>query len=229
MKTKQSHERPQKILVAMLGLSDGTTRFLKYEDIVVKAFEMFPDEFALRGHPQFPDSSDIHKPLYSVLKRKGLVRSAHKSFALTALGISLAQQLAQVAGNHLSAKRDPNRMPRDAEVEMDRMTRSEAFRLFSTGQSERMLDTDFYGFLGCTVRTSPNDFFGRVTTIESALALGRKLSHPDRNTADELANTWKFLANRFRDLIERKAGNDGHRKKNGAGRKGRHPARAQQV
>ena len=51
----------------MYELAGGTTKSLKYEDIVVKAFERFPDEFALRGYPQFPDASDIHKPLYGLL------------------------------------------------------------------------------------------------------------------------------------------------------------------
>ena len=58
-------ERPQKILLTMLELSGGTTKSLKYEDIVVGAFKKFPDEFALRGYPEYPDSSDIHKPLYA--------------------------------------------------------------------------------------------------------------------------------------------------------------------
>ncbi len=69
---KAGRERPEKILVAMYALTDGETRMLSYEDIVVKAFELFPDEFALRGYPNFPDASDIHKPLYGPLRRAGL-------------------------------------------------------------------------------------------------------------------------------------------------------------
>ena len=45
-------ERPEKILVAMYRLAHGRTSPLKYEDIVVKAFELFPEEFALRGYSQ---------------------------------------------------------------------------------------------------------------------------------------------------------------------------------
>jgi len=81
MAISHSHERPEKILVAMSRLANGSTKPLKYEDIVVQAFEMFPKDFALRGYPNYPDSSDIHKPLYGILKRRGLVRAAHKTFA----------------------------------------------------------------------------------------------------------------------------------------------------
>ena len=52
----------------MYRLAHGHTSALKYEDIVVKAFELYPEEFALRGYSQYPDSSDIHKPLYGPLK-----------------------------------------------------------------------------------------------------------------------------------------------------------------
>src|ERR1043166_4572614 len=83
MRPTRNHERPEKILVAMHRLSSGTTKMLKYEDIVVEAFKVFPDEFALRGYSQYPDSSDVHKPLYGILKRNGLVRAAHKTFGLT--------------------------------------------------------------------------------------------------------------------------------------------------
>src|SRR5690242_8659451 len=93
-----SKERPQKILVAMFKLSKGKTIPLKYEDIVVKAFEMFPDEFALRGYPKYPYSSDIHKPLYGPLKRQGFIRSANKTFSLTSRGAEVAQRLIESAG-----------------------------------------------------------------------------------------------------------------------------------
>jgi hypothetical protein len=229
MASRHSHERPEKILVAMLELSNGATTFLKYEDIVVKAFKMFPDEFALRGHPEFPDSSDIHKPLYSVLKRKGLVRAAHKNFALTPRGVEVAQQLVEAAGEALHDERNANRMPRDMEAEVERMLKSDAYKLFVGGQSERVLDTDFYAFVGCTVRTNPNDFFGRLATTENAINMAKKLCRPDADSSRWLGGTWGFLCKRFDELIKRKAGKDGHRNKDRTPGKDRHPARAKQV
>lgn len=65
--------RPEKILVAMYQLSNGTNQPLEYEDIVVKSWELFPDEFGLRKYVhKYPDSSDQHKPLYGPLKTKDL-------------------------------------------------------------------------------------------------------------------------------------------------------------
>ena len=154
-----SKERPKMILVAMFKLSSGQPKPLKYEDIVVKAFEMFPKEFALRGYPNFPDSSDIHKPLYGPLKRQGLIRSANKMFALTPRGVEIAKQLIELAGASLEeVMSDGRRITRTQQAEVERMLTSEAHKLFANAESGRILDTDFYRFIGCTVRTPRNEF-----------------------------------------------------------------------
>jgi hypothetical protein len=196
IRTKTSTERPEKILLAMYALSGGESRPLRYEDIVVKAFELFPDEFALRGHPQYPDSSDIHKPLYGPLKRSGLVRAANKTFALTPRGLEMAGGLRRGDG-----KPDPNRMTRDAEVLLVRMMQSDAYRLFGQAKGERLVDTDLYAFLGCTVRTPRNDFIGTLTVSREAVELAARLGKPDKGTALQLKRLWEFLQIHFRDLI----------------------------
>ena len=209
MPTRQGRERPEKILVAMHKLSEGKTTFVKYEDIVVKAFEMFPDEFALRGHPQYPDSSDIHKPLYGTLKRRGLVRAARKRFALTARGAEVAQRLVAQAGTSLHATRSPDRLTRDVQAELERMLASAAYDLWATGGKDRILDTDFYSFLGCTVRTSRNDFVGRMAASADAVSTACRLSEPDVATAQQLAALLEFLRHRFAAEIEWKGASNG--------------------
>lgn len=204
MVVKTSHERPEKILVAMYRLSRGTTKPLKYEDIVVEAFKLFPDEFALRGHPEFPDSSDIHKPLYGPLKRAGFVASAQKTFRLTSRGVERAEQLVSKAGKRLEESRDGNRVPRDLALEVERMLASAAFKLFEQGRSEKILDTDFYAFLGCTVRTSANDFIGRLSVAEEAIKAAKRFNHPSAEAAAELDEAWSVLIQQFRDLIDRR-------------------------
>jgi len=205
MPIRLGRERPEKILVAMHRLSSGGTGFLKYEDIVVKAFKMFPDEFALRGYPEYPDSSDIHKPLYGVLKKQCLVRAAQKKFALTPRGVEVAERLINKAGASLEAVRTPDRLTRDVEAEVDRMCRSAAYQIYTQGKKERILDTDFYAFLGCTVRTSRNDFIGRMNASKDAVKAARKFSKPDAATAKNLVELLAFLKERFHKEIEWKA------------------------
>ena len=216
MTAQRSRERPEKILVAMFDLSSGTTKPLKYEDIVMRAFTMFPDEFALRGYPKHPDSSDIHKPLYGPLKRDGFIRSANKTFALTAQGVERGRALTQGAGKKLGEERDATRMTRDVEAEVRRMLGSDAFRLFGESRPERILDTDFYAFLGCTVRTPRNDFLGRLATTRSAVEIAKSLGQPDKAAAGSLSKTWEYLQNRFEAQISRQEGTKANGSKSSA-------------
>jgi hypothetical protein len=215
-----SKERPEKILVAMYKLAHGGTKPLKYEDIVVKAFEMFPEEFALRGYPQYPDSSDLHKPLYGPLKRQGLVRSANKMFALTPRGAEVGKKLVEAAGSSLEeAMGDARRITRTQQAEVERMLSSAAHELFSKGESGKILDTDFYRFIGCTVRTPRNEFLGRMTATEGAVKAAKKLGFPNPEGARALHDEWEFMTKQFKTLIDRQKGD-----KDGSGKPQNNPA-----
>jgi hypothetical protein len=182
----------------MRELSGGMLRPIKYEDIVVKAFELFPDEFALRGYPKYPDSSDIHKPLYGPLKRHGYIRANNKMFTLTERGLAKATELAS------PASANPDRLNRADETELRRIIDSETFRLFINGERERLLDTDFYSYLSVTVRTPRNDFVGRLAAVQEAVTKAAKLGKdPKHLKAKELHD---FLAEKFASIIERMRG-----------------------
>lgn len=185
--------KPQKILSVMFDLSKGESKPLQYEEIVVAAFHRYPEDFQLRGYPQYPDSSDIHKPLYS-MKRDGLVRSANKSFMLTPRGLDVARNL---VGAPDTAR---DRLTKPEENEINRILKSQAFQLFQEGQSSRILDTDFYEYLGVSVRTPKGDFLGRVTTVEQAVAAHRAKRN-DKISA-VLTRLHEWVVARFNDEIQ---------------------------
>lgn len=147
----------------MYDLCEGETKALVYEDIVVAAFKKYPEDFQLRGYPEYPDSSDVHKPLYDDMKKKGLIRAANKTFELTPRGFEVARQLLHSDGN------DKDRLTKQEEQEISRIMKSAAFRLFQEGRGDSTLDTDLYEYLGVTVRTSKGDFRGRLSNVEYAI------------------------------------------------------------
>jgi hypothetical protein len=163
--------RPEKILVAMFRLADGTSQPLEYEDIVVESWQLFPDEFGLRKYVhKYPDSSDQHKPLYGPLKDKGYVLSGNKKFRLTEKGLTYAAQLERALnGDTSQAIKASGRLSRDKEMQLKRILSIDAFQLFAEGQKERILDTDFYTYLGVTVRTEKHDFQGQLKTVADAV------------------------------------------------------------
>lgn len=203
--------RPDKILLAMYQLSGGTTRPLEYEDIVVAAWKLFPEDFGLRKYVrQHPDASDIHKPLYGPLKNRGLVLSGNKKFKLTEKGIEYAGQLERVQKGLIPLEKaggtsqTADRLSRDKEVELKRIEDTDAFKYFATGQPEKILDTDFYAYLGATVRTERHEFLGRLNTVKEAVTDAARISQsPKRQLAAQLHD---YVCQRFAQIIERKRG-----------------------
>jgi hypothetical protein len=185
--------KPQKILSVMFDLAKGESKPLLYEDIVVTAFQRYPEDFQLRGYPQYPDSSDIHKPLYR-MKQDGLVRSANKSFLLTPRGLDVARNLLGV----VEVQRD--RLTKPEENEISRILKSQAFQLFQKGQAVRILDTDFYEYLGVSVRTPRSDFLGRVSTVKQAIG-AHEAKRKDAVSA-ALGELHEWLIAHFQDEIK---------------------------
>lgn len=186
--------KSQKIVAAMFELAGGESKPLHYEDIVVFAFRKYPQDFQLRGYPEHPDSSDLHKPLYA-MKRDGLVRSAHdKSFLLTPRGVEFARDLLGA----VEAPRD--RLTKQEENEIKRISKSPALELFQSGQASKILDTDFYEYLGASVRTPKGDFLGRLSNVEQAVNAHREKIN-DR-FSDALSELHKWMLDHFREEIQ---------------------------
>lgn len=196
----KGRERQEKILQAIHAASKGTTKYCAYEDIVVTAWKMWPEEFGLRGYvDQYPDSSDLHKPLYGPLKREGFVRSSNKKFGLTERGLAAVERLH--AGESASAGSGRGRLERDAKAEVLRLAERPAVRLLSN--PEDLLDTDLYDFYGVTVRTSPTDFVGRLTTVDAAIDAAVKAKDPsiELEKVAMVAATRDALRDKFSQLI----------------------------
>lgn len=193
-------ERQEKILVAMHDVAGGTTRLCNYEDIVVRAWEMHPGEFGLRGYTdRHPDSSDLHKPLYGPMKREGWVRAQNKRFGLTERGLALAQQV-QTGSTEPTGEGRVGRHERD---ELTRLGMSSAVRLVSAGQGAKLLDTDLYEFYGATVRTKPHDFAGRKAAVDAAIEAGIRTADPSLHglPVAEIVEARNQLTTRFADLM----------------------------
>ncbi len=82
------------ILLALLRASWHSTNCVDYDDLVIEAWRLFPEQFSLGKYPQHPDASNIHKQLYGSLKTNRLIATCGaKTFALTAAGLAEATRL----------------------------------------------------------------------------------------------------------------------------------------
>lgn len=186
----------------MYELSAGARKNLRFEDIAVAAFKKYTDDFHLRGYPEFPDSGDlVHKPLYD-FRKSGLVEAGNKIFTLTLRGLSAAETLKnRLKGREIMKE---GRLSGFAEREISRIESLESLRFYLNGEEDKILDTDFFAFLGVTVRTPKNDFIGRLDTVKNAVneVGGLKNLSVIRNKLPVFS---EFMLKRFEDIINQKS------------------------
>jgi len=187
-------------LLILFRLSKGTGRKIRFEDIAVSAFKAFPQDFQLKGYPEYPDSGDIiHKPLYSELKKGGYVLSGNKYFSLTKKGLEKGEALDQSVLGSKEFKSDAVKFTPAQQTEIENILSSTAYKLFSENKSDDILDIDFYNYLGVTVRTGKYDFLGRLNSVEDAInAVGVRKPDLGKN----LLRLHKFILDKFKSNVD---------------------------
>lgn len=187
MSTTQRLTRSSMVLLAMFRASDGGTRRVPYEDLVLQAWRDYPNAFSLRNHPEYPDASDIHKKLYQSLKSNGFVVSlGNKCFRLTENGVATASELDRKtpATPVVSA----TRLSRDQEAFIRHARSTRAFRAWQEGRKADLVNHDSRLFFGYGASTPPKLRRQRVKLARQAIEKARVFRFPDGDALHELAH-----------------------------------------
>ena len=185
----------EKLLCVIYEMFSGKKGTLKYEDISVRAFMRYPNDFQLRGYPEYPDTEHTSKRIYD-LRKEGLIQVHNKFVTLTEKGITYAKQIIKTQSK---PQKLHHKLSRDILNEIDRIKNTDAFQLFVTGKQNQIVDTDFFAYLGTTVRTERTDFKARIKTIEDVIETIK--------TKDEyrsIVDLHNYLFEKFKDIVKTK-------------------------
>lgn len=199
--------KEQKVLLALFRLWKDGHRKVRYEDIVVRVFKDYPEDFHLKGYPEYPDTGDaVHKPLYDY-RKKGMVAASNKMFSLTIHGVAESEKLEGIEKGKPNTKEVRHRLERDAQIEIERVRQLEGFKLFLGGKQDDIIDSDLFDYLGVSVRSSKNDFIGRLEAMKSAITAvaASGLKDPTLLAAHQFHD---FLVRRFAESIATKSGRE---------------------
>lgn len=155
--------KKDKILIVLLAMSKSKQLNLKYEDVIVLLFKTYPTDFHLRGYPEYPDTSN--QAFYS-LRKDGFIQVRNKFVALTEKGITYAKQITKV---QIKPQKFSQKLGRDITGEIEKIKNTDAYQLFITGEQDLIVDTDFFAYLGTTVRTERTDFRARIKTVQDVI------------------------------------------------------------
>jgi hypothetical protein len=184
-----------KLLDVICKMEVKRAQTLKNEDVYVKAFKAYPDDFHLRGYREYPDTEIMSKRIYD-LRKAGFIQITKKFIKLTEKG---RNQVKLSKGKSIQRGEIKNALSRDVENEVKRILQTEAYKLFMAGKQNEIVDSDLYAFLGAAVKTERTTFEARIQTVNDAIQAYCKIyGH------DELLGLSDYLFDKFKDIIDTK-------------------------
>jgi hypothetical protein len=172
----------EKILVAALELENRGKRPFTAEDLVVSAWQTFPDAFGLAGYRDrngimmYPDSNRVFAEIMGskpVRKKGYLVKVGSKMYQLTESGHEYAKCLLKKPGDKQVEKAS---LSRDIEKELKRLFESRALAKFSENRITDLTFFDLCDFFGISPRSSAIELFGRISNFERILSSAKEVA-----------------------------------------------------
>jgi hypothetical protein len=208
--------KAEKLLVAACLLSsDGQTVF-SAEDLIVRAFQAFPQDFSLKGYPEYPDSNVVLTQVMGkkapLIVRGWLEKTGVKQYRLTPKGLDDRNQFEHGQGGIINV-----RLERLLEEGLARLLKSASFELFKSGQQEQITFNQFCRFAGLSARDKWQKIQNKLASVRHAVEEARKLGesgegsiiwvsgHNEKVSDDDLRMLdplLKFLLRRFKHEMD---------------------------
>lgn len=162
-----------RILLAAAALTERGESF-SAEDLVVTAWQLWPDQFGLQGHAEYPDSNRVLTKIMggdSSLRKRGLLEKlGTKRYRLTRSGLMAATELRDRYAGDNASKRLTS-LDRELVVILTRMIRSPALTKFV--QHQDITFGDVSSLLNISPRSTASQLAARredaVQAINQAL------------------------------------------------------------
>lgn len=155
---------------------------MTFENIVVAAFRMFPDKFALEGYPDYPDAARTNRALLQLRpKYRNWARgNVQKGFVLTESGLAEVQRVKDILNGQDVQKVDTKRRqgikPRTMDLTRDLSIITDS-NLFAKWKENRIAEgsvLELLDMLQAFAYTPPKALKERIDSLQNtALQVGR--------------------------------------------------------
>ena len=169
-KNPKKLSRADKILICLFRITDGTEKKVKYEDLVVELFKQYPNDFHIKGYPEYPDASDSSQRSLYTEKQKGHVLATNKIFSLTQSGIDHVNYIL-TDEDEIEKSESDMRYSRTVDAEVERIKRLEGFSIYVSGKESEITENDVYRYFSITPRTSNSAVKGRLKIMSDLVGI----------------------------------------------------------
>lgn len=220
MQDKNSLSIPDKLLLAAYELEVIGKRPFSAEDLVVAAWQKFPNAFGLPGYRDkegqlsHPDSNRVFAEIMGskpIRKRGLLIKVGKKMYQLTEAGREQARILLNRSGESSVEKAG---LARETEQELKRLFASKAVEKFKNNRLSDLTSHDACAFWRISPRSSAIEFDGRINNFVRVVEAARNTIQREKVTFEHGGDTYSAqdlnmlltvhheLLARFHDEIE---------------------------
>jgi hypothetical protein len=190
---------PEKLLLAALRVRERRPTFTA-EDLVVQAWQLFPDTFGLAGYgQQYPDSNRVLTKIMGSggMRGKGWLRKVgEKQYRLTSKALSDAEQLLTRSEGSDGSAGSSALATAALRAELDRQTARALERIACTQAAQKILDCrleeisfhEVSGFWDITARSNANTLIARLNDTELLLKRAKAAATKDGGGALRLSS-----------------------------------------
>lgn len=174
--TKQSLTVPERLLVAATKLGERKKSF-SAEDLVVEAWELYPDTFGLSGFTdRYPDSNRVFTQIMGTkgMRGKGWLRkTGEKQYTLTSLGLAVGDALMtsnrekDITGDSASQRQ----LMRDVSRALGRLLSTSAAKKALADNDQSISFIDACGFWDLSARSNANTMTHKFADLENTLSI----------------------------------------------------------
>jgi hypothetical protein len=170
---------------------------LSIENIIVGAFKLFPKKFSLVGYSEFPDATRVEKSLWRCKgqKRQWIGGKTPHGYLITDRTRTIAAGTEDELSNpSLRKPKITSRMRRKESI-LNEVTKSPAFKKYTSGNGESISEADFCYLLQGTLDSS------RDTLRENLVSLKKFTEELDR---DDVIKFLSWIEKSFKNFLNNK-------------------------
>ncbi len=166
----------EKLILAAVDLEENQGPPFSAEDLVVRAWQMFPATFGLAGYndedgsPQYPDSNRVFSEIMGSkpIRKRGLIQKVgRKQYRLTESG----REFAGLIGKRTEKGTEKATLSRETKREVKHLLGTRAFEKFRDGREESITFYDACAFWGISPRSSATNFSARREHVRAMIDL----------------------------------------------------------
>lgn len=196
--------KADKLLSAAAALaSEGKGEFTA-EDLIVRAHRLFPDDFALKGYREHPDSNAVLTQVMGIkaplIIRGWLEKTGTKQYRLTPKGLHDLADLTTDIEQAPVAVEAAVSIERKQDEAIGRLMTSTAFELFKQGRSDDITFHQFCRFIGLSARDKWQRVAGRLETVRHLIEEARQLGEGGQGLRVHLEHNYTFTSDDLRLL-----------------------------